>query len=94
MPTFHQTTTCVLAGGLGQRVVGTATMTHTFHSFYPALLAVIDLAIAGGLLCLQSVSPLGLLMAAVGVLLVRHVVLTVMSRTDSAVHRCAKGLKG
>lgn len=65
-------------------------MTPNFHSLYPVLLAVIDIAI-GGLLYLRGVSPLGLLMAAVGVLLVCHVVFNAASRTNSAVHRFANG---
>lgn len=64
-------------------------MTPALRALYPALLAAIDLAIAGGLLYLEGVSPLGLLMGAVGILLVCHVVFDVASRTNSAVHRFA-----
>lgn len=66
-------------------------MRPVFRSLYPALLAVIDLAIGGGLLYLEGVSPLGLLIAAVGVLLICHVVVHAASRTNSAVHHFANG---
>lgn len=66
-------------------------MTPVFRFLYPALLAVIDFAIGGGLLYLEGASLLGLLMAAVGVLLVCHVVFNGASRIDSAVHRFANG---
>jgi hypothetical protein len=62
-------------------------MTFRLRPFYPALLAVVDLAIGGGLLSVQTASPLGVLMIAVGIVLVGHVAFTVLSRTNSVVSR-------
>jgi hypothetical protein len=51
------------------------------------MLAVIDIAIGGGLLYVQTAPLLGVLMIGVGIVLVSHVAFTVLGQTSSVFRR-------
>lgn len=65
-------------------------MSHTAGTLYPTLIAVIDLTIGGGFLYMRGLSPFGMLMTAIGVILLSHVVYSVVRGTERTVHDAAR----
>lgn len=76
-----------LARYLLSYVVVYMVMSYTVQALYPATLATIDVVIGSGFLYLRGLSPVGLLMTVLGVIVVCQVLYTMASQVDSAVHQ-------
>lgn len=79
---------------LGSRIANREMMSYAVQALYPGLLATADVAVGAGFLYLRGLSPVGLLMTLLGVVVICHALYNVASQAELAVHRVASGSEG